>query len=134
MRVVCDTNVLISALLFGGNPRRILNKAIRGEVQLYLSEAILDELKRVLGRPKFGFSAEALQALYSELTTTGYVVGPSESISDVTEDVSDNRILECALEAKADYLVSGDAHLLNLKRYRNIPIVNPAQFLEIESK
>ncbi len=134
MRVVCDTNVLISALHFGGPPRSILEKAIRGEVRLYLSEVILDELKRVLRRPKFGYSEEAIQAITNELSLTGYLVRPTETINEITEDISDNRILECAIEAKADYIVSGDSHLLNLKRIRSIPIVRPAQFMEIDKE
>lgn len=127
-----DTNVLLSALHFGGTPRTVLEKAIRGEVKLYLSEPILAELLSVLRRPKFHFPEQALQAIHSELTAIGYLVRPSMTITEINDDPSDNKILECALEAEADYIVSGDAHLLNLQNYNDIPIVTPAQFLQID--
>ncbi len=132
MKVVLDTNVLLSALHFGGTPRAVLEKAIRGEVKLYLSDPILAELLAVLQRPKFCYPEEALQAIQTELTTIGYMVRPSMTIKKINADPSDNKILECALEAGADYIVSGDAHLLNLQEYKTIRIVTPAQFLQID--
>jgi putative PIN family toxin of toxin-antitoxin system len=67
LRVVLDTNVLISAILFGGKPRQILEKAIRGEIRLCLSEPILEELKGVLQRSKFDYSPEMIQFILTEL-------------------------------------------------------------------
>src|SRR3990170_5938990 len=108
MSVVFDTNVLISALMFGGNPRRILELVIHGEPKLVLSEPLLDELKGLLQRPKFGFPPAAIQAILSDLTAIGHIVRPSISINQIIEDPQDNRILECAVEGDADYIISGD--------------------------
>lgn len=130
LRVVLDTNVLISAILFGGKPRQILEKAIRGEIRLCLSEPILEELKGVLQRSKFNYSAEMIQFILTELTGIADFVNPSETINVVLEDPEDNRILECAVEAKANYVISGDFHLLKLSRYLNIEVLNVAAFLE----
>jgi putative PIN family toxin of toxin-antitoxin system len=130
LKVVLDTNVLISAILFGGKPRQILEKAIRGEIRLCLSEPILEELKGVLQRSKFDYSPEMIQVILTELTGVSDFVNPSESISVVSEDPEDNRILECAVEAEANYIVTGDFHLLKLSRYRNIEVVNAVAFLE----
>jgi len=130
LKVVLDTNVLISAILFGGKPRQILEKAIRGEIRLCLSEPILEELKGVLQRSKFDYSPEMTQFILTELMGIADFVNPSETINDVLEDPEDNRILECAVEAKANYVVSGDFHLLKLSRYFNIEVLYVAAFLE----
>ena len=130
LKVALDTNVLISAILFGGKPRQILEKAIRGEIRLYLSEPILEELKGVLQRSKFDYSPEMIQFMLTELTGIADFVNPSETINIVLEDPEDNRILECAAEAKANYVISGDFHLLKLSRYLNIEVLNTAVFLE----
>jgi putative PIN family toxin of toxin-antitoxin system len=130
LKVVLDTNILISAILFGGKPRQILEKAIRGEIRLCLSEPILEELKGVLQRSKFDYSPEMIQFILTELTGIADVVNPSEMIDLVLEDPDDNRILECAVEAGANYIITGDIHLLKLSRYRNIGVLNAAAFLE----
>jgi putative PIN family toxin of toxin-antitoxin system len=129
LKVVLDTNILISAILFGGKPRQILEKAIRGEIRLCISEPILDELKGVLQRAKFDYSPEMIQVILKELTGVSDFVNASKTIDVVLEDPEDNRILECAVEAEANYIITGDFHLLKLSRYRNIEVVNPV-FLE----
>ena len=131
LRVVLDTNVLISAFLFGGRPRQILEKAIRGEIRLCISEPILEELKGVLQRPKFDYSPEMIQVILTELTGIADFVNPSGTIDVVLEDPEDNRILECAVEAKANYIISGDLHLLKVRRYFNIEVLNAAEFLDV---
>ena len=130
LRVVLDTNVLISAIFFGGNPRQILEKAIRGEIRLCISEPILEELKGVLQRSKFDYSPEMIQVVLTEFTGIADFVNPLKTIDVVLEDPEDNRILECAVEAKANYIVTGDFHLLKLIRYRNIEVLNAVAFLE----
>lgn len=130
LRVILDTNVLISAILFGGKPRRILEKAIRGEIRLCLSEPMLEELKGVLQRSKFDYSPEMIQIILTELMSISDFVNPSETINIVAEDPEDNRILECAVAANADYVITGDSHLLKLNKYLNIDVLNVAVFLE----
>ena len=130
LKVVLDTNVLISAILFGGNPGQILEKAIRGEIRLCLSEPILEELRGILQRSKFDYCPEMIQLILTELTGIADFVNPSETINVVLEDPEDNRILECAVEGKANYVVTGDSHLLKLRRHLNIEVLNAAAFLE----
>ena len=130
LKVVLDTNVLISAILFGGKPRQILEKAIRREIQLCISESILEELQGVLLRPKFDYTPEAVQIILMELVSISDFVNPLKALRVVSEDTEDNRILECAVEAEANFLITGDIHLLRLGRYRRVKILNVGMFLE----
>lgn len=130
-RVVFDTNVFISAFLFGGPPERVLGYAVDGSVQCFISLPLLDEIREVLQRRKFGLSAEQALALVEEIHALCRVVTPVGAVSVVEADPDDNRVLECALAATADTIVTGDAHLLLLKKWRGMRIVEPAAFVKI---
>jgi len=129
--LVLDTNILVSALVFGGPPREILNMIIAGAVNCSLSLPILDELQDVLQRPKFGFSPQQAMGIAEDLSTLCAIVNPLEQISVIGADPDDDRILECALEARARIIISGDAHLLDLRAYEGIRIMNPSEFLQM---
>lgn len=129
-RIVLDTNVLISAVLFGGPPRDVLELVISGAVDCSLSLPILDETREVLRRPKFGFSPEQSFQLLEELHAVCDVINPAVRVQAVASDPADNMILECALESKADVVVSGDHHLLDLGVFHSIHIVTPADYLK----
>jgi putative PIN family toxin of toxin-antitoxin system len=134
IKIVLDTNVLVSAIVFGGSPRRIIESIIEGPVHLALSREILDELEGVLARKKFGMSPEIVRNVSNELESLCEIVAPRRRLTVITSDPYDNMVLECAAEAKADYIVSGDAHLLDFREFEGTKIVNPAQFLEIMKK
>jgi putative PIN family toxin of toxin-antitoxin system len=128
-RIVLDTNVLVSAILFGGPPRDVLELAISGTIHCSLSVSILDELRDVLCRPKFGFSLEQSLRVIEELHAVSDVVDPGDRVLVLASDPDDNMILECAISAKAAFIVSGDRHLLDLGQYEGIVIVRPAEYL-----
>lgn len=132
MRVVLDTNVLLSALAFpGGKPDHVLQRVRRGEVELFLSEFILAELERIL-RDKFRFTKRQTDERVAAIRRMATLVDPAERITLVTAKDDDNRILECAVAAHADYLVTGDKeHLLPLRSIGTSQIVTPAAFLEL---
>lgn len=130
-RVVLDTNILISALGWKGNPRNIFNKAIDGEFELVLSHKQLSELLRVLSYPKFKFSSEQKDRFLSILLGIVMLVKTKHSINVIKEDPDDNVILEPANEMKIDYIISGDGHLLKLKEFKGTRIVTPKQFLDL---
>lgn len=128
--MVLDTNVYLSAILFGGKPEQILNLAKEGRITLLLSGAILSEITEVLQR-KFGWTSWRIQPVVEVLLEMTTWVVPSQEIHEIQEDEADNHVLACAVEGEADYLVSGDRrHLLPLGEYQGIPILSPAQFLE----
>ncbi len=132
MRVVLDTNVLISALVFpDSKPDKILAQARRHDIELFISLFILSELERVL-REKFHFTKKESSAVVTAVRAFAHVITPLERIAVVTAKDDDNRILECAIAAQAAFLVTGDKrHLLPLRTYRGIKIVTPAEFLEL---
>lgn len=130
-RIVLDSNVIVSAFLFGGPPARLLEHAVAGAVQCFTSLPILDEVRDVLQRPKFGLSPGQALSLIEELHDLCEVVTPKERIRAVTADPDDNAVLECALAAEADLVVSGDSHLLDLRKWRRIRMMSPAAALKV---
>jgi putative PIN family toxin of toxin-antitoxin system len=130
MTVVIDTNVIISALLFGGNPRRVLERVLTQTVRMAVSRKLLDEVAGVLQGRKFRYPHEVALSIVRELESISDLVVPLRRIEAISADPYDNRVLECAVTADADCIVTGDAHLLELKEFESIRIVTPAQFLE----
>ena len=136
VRVVLDTNVVVSAYLAPtGKPARILSLVRQGKVDICLSEEIFGEIRRTLLRPKLqrihkagpGEIDRFLQA-FAEVVV---LVPGAMEVEPVEDDPDDTKILACALEGKADFVVSGDHHLTDIGSFRGIPIVNPDAFLAI---
>jgi len=125
---VYDTNVIVSGTLVPGSvPASLVSLALQGTVQLYLSPAILEEYREVLLRPKFGFQGDTVQTFLHDLQKAATMVHPTQSIT-VSPDAPDNRFLECALEAKADYIVTGNTKHFPHLEFQGIHIVSPADF------
>jgi uncharacterized protein len=129
IRVVIDTNVYISALMFGGLPGFLFDLAFLQSFVLILSPALLDELDEKL-RLKFEVSAEDAAMTRAKLHSVARIVEPDEILHVIEEDPDDNRVLECAVKGQADTIVSGDRHLLRLAHYRGISIVTVRQFID----
>jgi len=136
-KVVLDTNVLISSLLKPKSKARgIYRLALRGEIELYTSVDLMNELSRVLEYPKFKFEELQKKVFLKNLTRVATIlVNPGLRINVIKEDPPDNKFLECAVEAKADYLISGDnKHLLPLNNFEGIKIISPSEFLKLYQK
>lgn len=130
MKIVCDTNILISGILFGGKPREILRLCSSGTVVNFISPDILKEVEEVLLQPKFGLNEEQVYEIIRLFRDTFTLVSPDRRLSVVTADPDDNRILEAALLAEADAIVPGDAHLLGLVNWNGIPVLSADTFLK----
>jgi len=130
-KLVLDSNVFISAVVFGGKPREILDLAVKGLIEVAISDDILEEIKEVLGGTKFQFSAKVVYALITEIENLADLVEPKEGIDAILDDPEDNRVLECAVESGANGIISGDAHLLALRTFGKIKIMNPDEFLRL---
>lgn len=128
LRVVFDTNVYISAILSSGNPRRVLELASRNEIELLISDPILSEIERVL-RTKIFKTEFQITTTLSGIRDISVLVSPGMKLSVIDRHEADNRIIECAVQGKAQYVVSGDRHVLSLKEYQGIKILSPTEFL-----
>ena len=129
MRVVLDTNVIVSALNFPGNERLVLGLALRGRFEFYLSLFILAEVEGVLVH-KFGWDEERAAQAIRVLENAATVIEPPRLAEVIEGGHADNRILECAAAANADYLITGDRrHLLPLGEHQGTRVVNAPRFL-----
>ena len=134
MRVVVDTNVFVSALISPrGAPAQLL--AHEFPFELVTSEEILAELNRVLHydriQKRYNLNEEIISGYLTTIREDSQVVEVTSQITIIEKDPSDNKFLACALEAKADYIVSGDPHLTELETFEGIPVVIPRAFLEL---
>lgn len=159
MRVVFDTNVLVSATIVNGKQFELLRLAKLGEIKLVLSFQIIEEFienscnkvinsqefskgqfsktgkrivhKEVISREKFGFSEKQVENAVKEILDIAEIIYSVSKFDIIKEDSDDNRVLECAVDGSVDYIVSGDSHLLGLGNFKGIRIVNGDEFLKI---
>jgi uncharacterized protein len=127
LRVVLDTNVIVSALNFGCKPKDILEMARKKLIANITSPFILDEVRAVL-TGKFSWPRAVALEVVQGLREFSQVIDPQATLS-VISYAPDNRILECAVEGPADFIISGDHHLTDLKIYKNITVSTPSAFL-----
>ena len=128
-RITCDSNIYISALNFGGKPLEILELARTGRLVNAISNAIITETSRVL-YAKFYWSAEDIHDAIHQLLNFSNYVHAEYTLDVVSRDPEDNRVLECAVAAKSDVVITGDLDLLMLGSFGAIQIVSPAQYLK----
>jgi len=130
VKIVCDTNILVSGVLFGGHARRLLILAAQGNLVNFTSPDLLREAEDVLLRPKFGLKPDQVFNIIVLFRDTFELVAPSCRINAIAADPADNMVLEAAETASAQFIVSGDKHLLDMNAWRSIRIVSPATFIQ----
>lgn len=128
IKVVLDTNILVSALVFGGIPQDLVDLVITKQIAGITSLPLLIELIEILTK-KFKFAPEKIYQIETKLKKNFEFVRPNKAL-DVVRDKDDNRVLEAAVKGVCDFIITGDQDLLNLGKYRKIKIVTPTQFLE----
>jgi len=137
-RLVLDTNVWVSALIWRGPPARIVKAAEEGKVFIITSEEIVNEINRTLAYPRLKRICEdagvSRQQLIRIVLQVARLVEVKSKVHAVREDPADDKFLECAVDSKADYIVSGDEHLLKIGSYKRTRIVSVRQFLKILEK
>ena len=132
IRVVLDTNVILSSILFRGDLALIYAEWISGTIVPIVSRETFEELTRALAYPKFRLTKEEIASILTrELLPYLEVVEISGKISGTSRDPHDDKFIECAVSAKADYIVSGDGDLQELKEYQGIRIISPRELLKI---
>ena len=133
MRVVADTNLVISGLLWGGNSRQVLDLARQGTIELFTSALLLAELEDVLSRDKFvhrlTLAGVTVRDLIIGYAVLALIVEPADIEPIILADPDDDAVLACAVAAHADIIVSGDSHLLDLQWYGNARVLTAAQLV-----
>jgi putative PIN family toxin of toxin-antitoxin system len=133
-KAVLDTNVWVSALLWGGKPAAVIKAAEEGKVGVFASEEIIGEISQVLAYPKLAKICQAEGLLHEELIEAVLkvvkFVEVTTKVNVVMEHPADDKFIECALATRADYIVSGDKHLLKVGSYKKTQIVTVNKFLE----
>jgi uncharacterized protein len=141
-RVVLDTNLIISAILSPeGKPVTILRMVLNAKLDLVLSPALLEEINLVLNYDKIrkllvkrSVTTQKIKDTFQKIIKTAIVVSGKTNINRIDKDPSDNMLLSCALEGKADFIISGDHHLTDLVSFEGISIINPDTFLKLMKK
>ena len=129
MRVVLDTNVLISATLWDGSvAQKLLYKLIKSNVKIFSSVEILAEYQKVLHRD-FEYSEEDIIYILERVVSFVNLVKTEEKIDVVKNDPSDNKIIECAVTSKSNLIVTYDKHLLGIGKFRDIEIIKPEELI-----
>ena len=130
-KVVVDTNVLVSAFLFGGKPGKLILLWQRGTIRPLASKEIIEEYLRVLTYPKFKLAEEDINfLLYQEILPYFEVIDVKSGTRIIKNDPEDDKFIRCALAGKARCIISGDRHLLALKAYQKVKILTPSDFLQ----
>lgn len=135
MRITLDTNVLISATFWHGDSEKIINKVEQKEITLILSKEILEEYYRVLDydeiQQKIEKKSLEMKESLLKISSIAEIIEVTSHVKIVQEDMEDNKILECALDGKVEYIITKDHHLLKIGMYEGIKILTPQEFLEI---
>jgi putative PIN family toxin of toxin-antitoxin system len=139
LKIVIDANLFASALIKPeSNPGKILDLVKQNQVELILSPAIIREIKRILLHPRLQKyhhkTAQEIDVYFEDVLMFAWIVEGDKPVDIIKDDPSDNKYLACAYEGEADYIVSGDHHLLDLETYQGIPVIKANTFLNVWAK
>jgi len=130
LKVVFDTNVIVSAALYEESlPALLLSLGLEDEVRFFVSPELFNEYERVLKRPRFKLGHKAITELLEKILKKAVMVNPSKELKILKIDETDNRILECATKAKADFVITGNKRHFPLEEFKGIKIVTPREFI-----
>ena len=135
MKITADTNVLVSATFWHGASDKVMSKAEAKEIQLILSQEIIEEYGKVLQykeiQDKIKDKKLEMKLTLKKIASIAIIIAPNEKVIMVKDDPDDNKILECAKAGNVNYIISKDTHLLRLGQFENIPILTPEEFIKI---
>ncbi len=127
MKIVIDTNIVISGLFFGGYPRKVVESVVNNEFSAYASKPIIDEyleiVDEMINNKGGGLNKNILMPFINKLN----IINPTTTIR-TCRDKDDNKFIECALDSKSQYIISGDRDLLDLKTFKHISIITAHEF------
>ena len=129
VRIVLDTNILVSGLLYNGKPRKLLDLAVNGKMELVSSTELIDELGEVLAREKFGLSKDEQAVMVDFVIRLSKIIALKSKFKAVKEDPDDDIVINTAYDGDADYIVTGDRAILALKKFGKTSIVKASEML-----
>ena len=130
LKVVFDTNVIVSAALYGESlPALLLSLGLEDKVRFFVSPALLNEYETVLKRPRFKLGHNEITKLMEKILQKAIMVTPTKELKILKDDKSDNRILECATKAKADFVITGNKRHFPFEEFKGIKVVTPREFI-----
>ena len=136
MKVVVDTNVLVSAAFWDGDSNKIIEKAEKKEIELVTSREILEEFSNVLSykdiQEKIRDKHLEMKRTVEKIASISTIIKPQKNFNAVKDDPDDNKFLDCAIAGKADFIITNDNHLLKLKEFEGIKVVAPGEFLKLK--
>jgi len=131
-RVVLDTNMLVSALLFQAELAGIVDLWKKGRIIPVLSKETFTEFKAVLEYPKFSLTQQEIKVIIEEEVLPYFeVIEVTDNIKGICRDVDDDKFIACAVSASADFIVTGDKDLLDLGKYKSVKIISASVFLKM---
>jgi putative PIN family toxin of toxin-antitoxin system len=134
MKIVIDINIFVSSFFWKGNPRKVVDRAMDGIDELYITKEILEQISEVMNRPKFNTDKRSIEYYIKSIEEISNEIIIAVKIQGGSRDIDDNIILECGITGNADYIITGDDDLLVLKEFNGIKIVAPQEYLEIIEK
>lgn len=129
MKIVIDTNVVASAIFFGGRPRQLLEMLLNKELESFVTQEIIEEYKETVDYLKNKYSSKPLQIPLTHIISACQLI-ESNTVVKVCRDPDDDKFISCAIDAKCVYIVSGDKDLLTVKEYKDTEIITVAEFFE----
>ena len=130
-KIVLDTNIFISAFGWGGLPKKLIEESLSGNLVIIISQEQFQEICKVLDYPRLDFTPDQKIRVKAFIQELAVFVSPQEKIDLIKDDPTDNKIIEAAIAGKADYIITGDDHLLKIKEFRGIKIIKIKDFLDI---
>jgi len=132
MKVVLDSNVLVSSFYWAGNPRKVFERVTNGLDELYITDEILEEIFSVMSREKFNTDISAIEKYIELIESYSVKLLPANSPQKISRDEYDDKILQCGFDANVDFIVTGDNDLLVLCQHGTIKILNPKDYLQLQ--
>ena len=131
MKIVIDSNVFVSSFYYAGNPRKVFDRVTNGLDELFITDDILTEIVSVMSRDKFASNIDEIEAYIKIIESYSIKLSAKNVLQNVSRDKDDNKILQCAMDGNADFIITGDKDLLVLQEFKEIKIVKPSDYLEI---
>jgi len=130
LKVVFDTNVIVSAALYEKSlPALLLSLGLEDKVRFFVSPALLNEYEAVLKRPRFKLGGREITELMRKIRRKALIVTPAKRLKIIKEDEPDNRVLECATKANADFIITGNKRHFPFEEFKGSKIVTPREFI-----